>query len=265
MRRGRFGLEDNAVSQDDTSSHVDYYNHLWINEWQDMERLNPTSRHFQNLINNLIVRHEPVRTLLDVGCGMGMNVAALRRALPGAHVTGADLSDEILQIARDYVGPDDKVDFEVLDIANGSLPRTFDLVLCNQVLEHVEDDRAALRNLVALSERWVLITVPGGYVNSTSRLNGHHRHYSRRMLLDLTRGLDLRIHYVRNWGFPFHSLYKFALGSLPLAMQKKVGLGKYGLGKKILAETLFLMFYGNVLPWGENVILLAEKPEPAPG
>ncbi len=253
------------MKADDASSNVDYYNHLWINEWQDMERLNPTSRHFQKLINDLIIRHGPVRSLLDVGCGMGMNVAALRASLPRTHITGADLSEEILKIAREYVGPDEKIDFEVLDIGKGGLDRTFDLVLCNQVLEHFDDDRRALRNLVALSDRYILITVPGGYLNSTSRLNGHHRHYTRRMLLELINGFDLRIHYLRNWGFPFHSLYKFVLGSLPLEMQKKVGLGRYGVVKKLLAESLYLMFFGNILPWGENVILLAEKTERSPG
>jgi len=51
----------------------------------------------------------------------------------------------------------------VADMCDERLPErigTFDLVLCASMLEHVEDSKAAMRNMVALSHKWVAFTVP---------------------------------------------------------------------------------------------------------
>ncbi len=40
------------------------------------------------------------RRVLEVGCGTGRNLAALARRLPEAELTGLDLSDEMLDVAR---------------------------------------------------------------------------------------------------------------------------------------------------------------------
>jgi SAM-dependent methyltransferase len=63
--------------------------------------------------------------------------------------------------------------------------RTYDLIVCNHVLEHLPDDAAALRELarVVTPNGAVLITVPGDFrrgntVHFTGELeNGHYRDY----------------------------------------------------------------------------------------
>jgi len=201
----------------------------------------------------------PIESLLDAGCGMGVNVRDLRLKFPRLQITGVDLSDRILDLARQYVGPDPMIDFASLDLGQTSLDRQFDLILCNQVLEHLEDDRRAIRNLVQMTRRWLLITVPGGAYNSTSKLVGHFRHYSRDDICRKVEEAGLDIVFQREWGFPFHSLYKWALGSMPIEGQKAIGLGKYGLLKRRLSDLIYLAFCANVFDKGANVIVLAEK------
>jgi S-adenosylmethionine-diacylgycerolhomoserine-N-methlytransferase len=52
-----------------------------------------------------VAGHTPVR-VLEVGCGTGTNLAALRRRLPGAVLTGVDLSTDMLARARRRLGSD---------------------------------------------------------------------------------------------------------------------------------------------------------------
>lgn len=46
------------------------------------------------------------RRILEVGCGTGRNIASLRRRFPHAHITGVDLSEQMLAIAAGKVRDD---------------------------------------------------------------------------------------------------------------------------------------------------------------
>jgi ubiquinone/menaquinone biosynthesis C-methylase UbiE len=76
-------------------------------------------------LHELVQEHVPnARTLLDVACGTGKCVEHLQ-----AHYQthGVDLSPEMLEIARSRC-PD--VGFDVADMADFNLDRTFDVVTC---------------------------------------------------------------------------------------------------------------------------------------
>ncbi len=81
------------------------------------------------------------RVLVD-GCGIGLYVRAIRRFTP--HVFGIDIEPTYLVQGR-CAGVT-----ELVQAACEQLPfpeATFDVVLSNEVLEHVHDDRAAAREI----------------------------------------------------------------------------------------------------------------------
>lgn len=81
----------------------------------------------------------PSATIVDVGCGPGLNLALLGHY---GTVIGVDPNAAARQYASETAGA------RVLDGSATSLPfpdRSVDLLTCLDVLEHVEDDRAALR------------------------------------------------------------------------------------------------------------------------
>lgn len=239
-------------------SQTAFYTNLWLNQWRDMEAFNPTARHLQRLIHNELSALDAFASVLDVGCGMGLNLAAIHRAFPDVALAGTDLSGEILDLARDHLGDAANPELEVLDLSERALPRQYDVVLCNQVLEHIEDDRTAMRHLVEMCRGTLIITVPGGKFNSTSRVVGHFRHYKRHDLERLARDAGVEVLSVREWGFPFHSLYKLTLGALSEDAQRSVGFGRYGLGKRLLTHLIYLLYFANVVDYGANVVLVGK-------
>jgi 2-polyprenyl-3-methyl-5-hydroxy-6-metoxy-1,4-benzoquinol methylase len=97
----------------------------------------------------------PTARVADLGCGTGTLSVLL--AGEGYDVTGLDLSDEMVALARAKAaerGVD--VSFAVGDAAHPELPAgTFDVVLCRHVLWALPDPTAALA-------RWVDLLLPTG-------------------------------------------------------------------------------------------------------
>ena len=86
---------------------------------------------------------EGARILVD-GCGIGMYVRALRRYTP--HVIGLDIDAKVL-----HAGAYDLHLPMLCQAAGEHLPfpaHTFDTVLSHEVIEHVQDDRAAVAEMV---------------------------------------------------------------------------------------------------------------------
>jgi SAM-dependent methyltransferase len=89
---------------------------------------------------DLIRRYVPLenRTILDVGCGLGMYVRAFRRFSEDVH--GVDIDeDKVAQAGKDL--PNIRLaPAEELPYPSGS----FDVVLLHEVIEHVTDDQQAI-------------------------------------------------------------------------------------------------------------------------
>src|SRR5690242_13860289 len=92
-----------------------------------------------------LVRTElPCRAFLDAGCGDGRYLAALDAELP-ERIAGVDISERILETARARIPRAElrQANLESLPFDDGA----FDLVLSSQVIEHVLDAPAAMREL----------------------------------------------------------------------------------------------------------------------
>lgn len=97
------------------------------------------------------------RRILDAGCGEGFAMRAVL-ANTGAEVVGLDGSAGALRVASD-LNPGRGFaagDLYALPFAEGS----FDLVVCMEVLEHLEQPARGLRELCRVSAGWLLLSVP---------------------------------------------------------------------------------------------------------
>lgn len=145
-----------AATPDATPGETDVYTHghhdavLRSHRWRTAE----------NSAAYLLPHLNAGTNLLDVGCGPGTLTADLAIRVAPGRVLGVDLSNEVVDEARDHaeernVRNLDVVagDFRDLDIREGG----FDVVHAHQVLQHLREPVGALRDMARL-------THPGGVV-----------------------------------------------------------------------------------------------------
>ena len=142
-----------------------------------------------------------IQDVIEHGCGTGFVLAELQRLYPRARVTGADLFPEGLAFARRrFAGP-----LVQTDLFGCEFREAFDLVGLFDVLEHLDDDVAALR---ALREQLrpggrLLLTVPAHEMlwSDYDVASGHRRRYSRHVLEERLSSAGFRIEYCTGFMF----------------------------------------------------------------
>jgi 2-polyprenyl-3-methyl-5-hydroxy-6-metoxy-1,4-benzoquinol methylase len=219
------------------------YRTFW-EEAPDYARYNPGARHRRRLILELIA-DTPARSLLDVGCGDGTLLAVVRRARPDIREwAGADISAaQVERMGKRGTG----IDFYALDIQSGALGRTFDLVLCSEVLEHLDDQEAALRNLAAMLNPGgrLVLTCPAGGMYATEKHFGHVRHPTRDELQRQAAAANLRVVSLQNWGWPLYKLMKWATNVNAEWSLKHFANGPYSTTAKLVSGGLYWANFAN--------------------
>ena len=102
----------------------------------------------ERLLLDLFLSASPGPEILDAGAGQGTMSARLERL--GYDVTSTDISESAVEVLRSRLaGPVAKA--SVTDLPFGD--ESFDGVVLGEVLEHVEDDRAALAEVARVLRR----------------------------------------------------------------------------------------------------------------
>jgi ubiquinone/menaquinone biosynthesis C-methylase UbiE len=108
----------------------------------------------------LLPHIHPGDRILDIGCGAGTITAGLAAAAAPGRLCAVDLSAEALTQARSALAAHSTVDFAVADVhALQFAAGSFDVVHAHQVLQHVTDPVAALREMRRVCR-------PGGVVGA---------------------------------------------------------------------------------------------------
>jgi ubiquinone/menaquinone biosynthesis C-methylase UbiE len=105
-----------------------------------------------------MVGKKKIESVLDAGSGEGITLRKFKDKKIGKKHEGIEYMDEAIQIGK-KVNPDiviKKGDINKLPYADNS----FDLVLCNEVLEHLENPQNALNELMRVSKKYLILSVP---------------------------------------------------------------------------------------------------------
>jgi len=130
--------------------------HRWwdkTSEFKPLHAINPLRLKF---IDDLVGLDG--KRVLDVGCGGGILSESM--AEKGADVTGIDLGDKALKVAKLHqLESGSKVDYRLVSVEDlaKEQPASFDVVTCMEMLEHVPDPEAIVRACAQLVK-------PGGSV-----------------------------------------------------------------------------------------------------
>ena len=143
--------------------------HRWwdpLGEFRPLHEMNPARQDW-------IDRHAGLsgKKILDVGCGGGILAEGMAGA--GADVTGIDLSEKALGVAKLHLLESGrKVDYRLIAAEElaAEMAGAFDIVTCMEMLEHVPDPGSIVAACAALVK-------PGGHVFFSS-LNRNPKSYA---------------------------------------------------------------------------------------
>jgi len=235
------------------SPEVDY-NAIWSGVWDDMRRYGPMARHSRRLMRRMTDDLSP-RSILDVGGGEGSLLQALGAVHPQARVVGTDLAATAVELARKLMP---RAEFAVLDVVKDRLPDTFDLIVCSDVVEHIEDDQSALNNMAAMTSPGghVVIATLQGRMRPFEKDVGHVRNYGPGELEEKMRIAGLSVDRVIAWGFPFYSpLYRDFLEGIG----NRGTTGKFGPIRKLMCHGLYGLFLLNSHTRGDYLFVRGRK------
>jgi 2-polyprenyl-3-methyl-5-hydroxy-6-metoxy-1,4-benzoquinol methylase len=148
-------------------------------------------RGFESSLSDLVAKANP-KTIHEIGCGEGYWV--LRWAEQGIPARGCDFSIHVIELAKENAVERNLSPYlfssrSIYDLRAGQ--DNADLVVCCEVLEHLEFPEAALKALQRITGRYLILSVPrepiwcalnlarGKYLTSRGNTPGHIQHWSK--------------------------------------------------------------------------------------
>lgn len=194
-----------SVPVDDWDAHWDKYAaSASINPAQDL-------RH-QAILAALHADGSTYTRLLDIGSGQGDFLAKAMAAGVAQAYAGFELSASGVRISREKLPTATFVQVDLF-----APPPDADrfagwasAAVCSDVIEHVDDPVAFLRELrtYLADDALLVLTVPGGPMSSFDKHIGHRRHFSDPLVRSVLQAAGFRVQDVRLAGFPFFNLYR---------------------------------------------------------
>lgn len=138
------------------------------------------------------VRATGCNDIYEVGCGEGLLSLSMSSRISGLRIRGSDFSEQVIATARRNCaerGADHE--FSIADIYTlNPEQHGADLVMCCEVLEHLERPEESLKILASLSSDYLILSVPneplwrvlnfarGKYTSDWGNTPGHLNHWS---------------------------------------------------------------------------------------
>lgn len=124
--------------------------------------------------------------VLEVGCGVGTFTRRIVAAPGVGRLLSIDVSAAAVAACGQAVS-DPRLELRHADVL--SVDERFDLVVCMNVLEHIENDRGALRHLWSLlnpgGTLFLLVPAHQALFSSFDAESGHYRRYNKRQMRSL--------------------------------------------------------------------------------
>ncbi|MFP3014588.1 MAG: bifunctional 2-polyprenyl-6-hydroxyphenol methylase/3-demethylubiquinol 3-O-methyltransferase UbiG [Arsenophonus sp.] len=133
------------VDLDEINKFITVANCWWdkVGDFKSLHRINP-------LRLNYIMQHSNGifgKKVLDIGCGAGILSESM--AKEGAIVTGIDIASEIIEVAKLHSLENNiEINYfkETPEIHAEKYPKTYDIITCMEMLEHVPDPESVVKS-----------------------------------------------------------------------------------------------------------------------
>lgn len=173
----------------------------------------PRHDYRESLMLRLLLPAMPGPRVLNAGCGAGS--MTLKLARQGLRTTSVDDSHALVEHLEQALAEEAIPGRHIVrhgDVARlGLSDASFDAVVCGEVLEHVDDDAAALAEIarVLRPSGALVVSVPQDpfRYDWTDLWAGHRRRYTADGLAQRLTDAGFEITEIRSWGFPLSRIY----------------------------------------------------------
>lgn len=135
---------------------------------QQRRHLIPCFDEFYGMALSLVDTPKTSPRILDLGAGTGLFSGMVLHKFPSAQLTLIDLSDSMLDVARDRLRPFPQVEYVTADYSNHVFKESYDIVISSLSIHHLT--HSAKRQL--FRSVYGLLTEGGVFVNA-DQVEGH--------------------------------------------------------------------------------------------
>lgn len=193
---GGIQLNDNNLLQPEGNFFDKYHSKNPIIKW--------IMKNFFRELDHFLDDAGQVCHILEAGCGEGEVTQYLSLKYGSeCHIDAFDISEKVIEDAQQKYP---HIHFHTGNIYEIALKNKYDLILCCEVLEHLDTPEKALKELMKVSDGYIIVSVPrepiwrclnvlrGKYWRELGNTPGHIQHWSRNSFIRflIKNGMEIK-------------------------------------------------------------------------
>ena len=207
----------------------------------------------RNLILKFLKKTSKDSKILDIGCSSGILLSEIRRN-GFKNLNGIDIDKKSVDLSKEK-----DLDVEITDAKIFESKNKFKILIASDILEHIDDDKTALKNWNNLLENngKLILFVPAFMFlwRKHDEVNKHFRRYHKKELIEKLKSSGFKIKKFSYWNF---------ISFLPLLIKKNehnLENISPSLNKILFNYIKFENFIVDKLkiPMGVSILIVAEK------
>lgn len=245
------------------NNNKEHYDNYWNDCFVNYLSSSSGSRWCAYLINEILkeIPKSSIKSVADIGCGVGMKTAQMANYFDKAKVNGYDLSESGIKTAQRH-HKQKNIHFTTEDITKAANIKKFDLITAFDVLEHIEDWQKLVKKLIKSNNKYIIFCAPVGRMRPYEFNIGHYRNFRINEIEIFMESQGYRTIKTFYAGFPFYSpIIRNLTNKFHKNYYDNLQTNMSFISKRIHDVWYFLFRYCSLKHVGDNFIGLFEKIE----
>ena len=194
----------------------------------------------------------PKETIIEVGAGSAINLKGIQGKKTAIDINDYGKEEAEKQGITYIIGDAKKLPFK---------DNSFDTIIALDILEHIEDDMAAIKEWERVAKKRIILSVPAyqWLWSHHDEINHHKRRYTQKQLRELIKKTNLKIKKISYWNC---TLFPLAIIKRKLCKENKITTIPQILNDMFqkIAEREFKNINKNKrYPFGSSIVTIIEK------